>query len=104
MNRSFTTTFNSFTDKIFSRYLLYHSVGAYFTDWFKDIKCPSKNRSSVIYFMSKCPLVKKNPIVLQTGNTHQKNNYPLEYTNEIILSVIGSGIWSTFIPTLWNIW
>jgi hypothetical protein len=54
--------------------------------------------------MSKCPLVKKNPIVLQTGNTHQKNNYPLEYTNEIILSVIGSGIWSTFIPTLWNIW
>ena len=43
---------------------------------------------------------KKNPIVLQTGNTHQKNNYPLEYTNEIILSVIGSGIWSTFIPTL----
>jgi hypothetical protein len=28
----------------------------------------------------------------------------LEYTNEIILSVIGSGIWSTFIPTLCNIW
>jgi hypothetical protein len=33
----------------------------------------------------------------------QKQIYLLEYTNEIIPSVIGSGIWSNFTPTLCKI-
>jgi len=33
----------------------------------------------------------------------KKKNYPLEYTDKIILSVIGSGIWSNFIPILCKI-
>jgi hypothetical protein len=45
------TTFNCFTDRIFYRYLHYHSVGNNFTDRFTD-----ENRLLVISFMS----VKKN--------------------------------------------
>jgi hypothetical protein len=36
-------------------------------------------------------------------NARAKKIYPLKYTDGIILSVIGSGIWSNFIPTLCKI-
>ena len=35
---------------------------------------------------------KKPPMVLQTENMRKKKNYPLEYTNRIISSVIGNAI------------
>jgi hypothetical protein len=42
-------------------------------------------------------------MVLQTNNVCQKQIYPLEYTDGIIPSMIGSDIWSNFIPTLCKI-
>ena len=45
----------------------------------------------------------KNPIVLQTDNARKKKHYSLKYTDRIISSMIDSGIWSNFIPTLYKI-
>ena len=93
-----TTTFNNFTYGIYCRYLLYHSVGIYFTGWFADWNHPSKNRSSVIYFLPECSSVKKDKpqwfyrqtirakkIILPTGIYRHCTTS---------LSVIGNGIWS----------
>jgi hypothetical protein len=46
---------------------------------------------------------KKNLMTLQMDNVSKTKNYPLEYTDKIILSVIGNGIWSNFIPILCKI-
>jgi hypothetical protein len=56
-------------------------------------------------FLVEISSVKKNLMTLQMDNVSKKKkkNYPLEYTDKIILSVIGSGIWSNFIPTLCKI-
>jgi hypothetical protein len=68
----FTTTFNSFTDEIFCRYLLYHSISVYFIDGFTNEIWSLKKTSSVISGLSASLLVKKNPMVLQTNNARKK--------------------------------
>jgi hypothetical protein len=69
--------------------------------WVYRIKC--RVDGSIERFVDKSVNNKKNSMVLQTNNAHQKNNYSLEYTERIISLVIGSGIYNNFIPTLWNI-
>jgi len=54
-------------------------------------------------FLVEIFIVKKKPDDFTNGQCTQKKNYPLEYTEKIISSVIGSGIWSNFIPTLCKI-
>jgi len=54
----FTTTFNNFTDEIFCRYLLYHSISAYFIDGFTNEIWSLEKTSSVISGLSASPSVK----------------------------------------------
>ena len=76
-----TTTIFRFTDKIFRRYLHYHSVGNLFTNEITDINSPLVNHSSVIFYPSLSPLVIKNIITdgLTNGKNEQKKKLPASF-------------------------
>jgi hypothetical protein len=69
--QAITTKIFRFIDKIFRRYLHYHSVGKKFTDEITDGKSSSVNLLLVIFCPSVISLVIKN--IITDGFTDEKN-------------------------------